>query len=123
KARMEELGPQAQALLKKYPEELTSLPHDHIPVEIQRPDGSVYPASFNGWAEKMDVAKSHATGDLHVFPIESIGFREGEGWSHGTLAPGDKLITSVPTPEQWRSGIREVTAAPTTPSGLAALPP
>lgn len=88
-----------KAILSKYPEEFNSMPPGHIPVEIQREDGTVYPAAINGFYELSET-------DVRA----SIGRYTGGGWSHGLPKPGETILTKIPTAAQWASGVRDVEA-------------
>lgn len=81
----------------KYPEEFNSLPQDHLPAELQRADGSVVPVAFAGWMDGKDGGP----------PVESISFPTEWGWSAGKPIEGEKLLTPVPSPEQWLQGVRD----------------
>lgn len=72
---------------------LGKIPHNHIPVTIERADGTRYEAVMNGY---YDPEKP------------SIGRLTDSGWSHGLLSEGEKVISPMPTMDQWASGIRDV---------------
>jgi hypothetical protein len=95
----EEMGqtfsPEQKALFEKYPE-FNSLPPNQYPVEVQRPDGTIYPAAFNGYYD-FGPEKVYASAAKFT----------PEGWSHGAIPPTEKILTPVPSPEQWAAGIRQ----------------
>lgn len=61
-----------------------------IPVKILTKDGQVLDCEFNGYY------------DWDGEYIPSIGYPGANGMlSHGILRPGDRLLTEVPSPEEW----------------------
>ncbi len=99
-AQREEMGYQfsdaQKALLEKYPTEFNSIPPNQIPVEIQKADGTVYPAVMGGYWE---------LGDQDFRP--SIGRYLDGSWSHGMPREGETILTPLPTPMQWQAGVRD----------------
>lgn len=81
---------------EKYPDILSSAPEGQLPVEIQRSDGTTYPAVINGYYE------------LPSGSVASVGRMTDAGWSHGLLREGEKIVSEAPTAEQWASGVRDV---------------
>lgn len=77
---------------------LGQLPPDHIPVTIERPDGTQYQAAMRSYWETPDGE------------IPGIGRMTDDGWSHGMLNPGEKIVNAIPSPEEWRAGVREIHA-------------
>lgn len=84
------------AIREKYADVFASAPEGQVPVEIQRPDGTTYPAVVNGYY------------DLPSGAAASVGRKTDAGWSHGLLKEGEKIISDVPNAEQWARGIRDV---------------
>lgn len=67
----------------------------HIPVTIERPDGTRYQAQFNGYYDLRDFGGGTP---------ESIGrYLESGDLTHGNLREGEKLITKVPTIDEWNA--------------------
>jgi hypothetical protein len=64
-----------------------------LPVKIQTADGQVIDGDFNGYYDLREVGEG-----LYA----SIGYPDSQGgFSHGHLHPGDKLLTPIPSPEEW----------------------
>jgi hypothetical protein len=77
----------------------------HIPVTIERPDGTTYQGQFNGYYDLREIG-----GGL----LESIGRLNEKGdWTHGGLYKGEKVLTKLPTVEQWKSVTRNINEAET----------
>jgi len=62
---------------------------DQRPVEIQSADGSVVPGLWNGYY------------DLGTRQLASIAYPSDTAWSHGILRPEDKILTDIPSFEEW----------------------
>ena len=63
------------------------------PIKIQTADGKVIDGDFNGYYDLREVGHG-------VYP--SIGYPDNAGgFSHGHLHPGDKLLTPIPSFEEW----------------------
>lgn len=86
----------AAQVREKYPDVLSSAPEGQLPVEIQGPDGTTYPAVINGYY------------DLPGGSVASVGRMTYAGWSHGLLREGEKIVSEVPTAEQWARGVRDL---------------
>jgi hypothetical protein len=69
----------------------------HIEVQIQKEDGEVYTAEFNGWYDFRS-----AGGGL----VASIGRNN----SHGVLYPGETILTLIPSFEEWQTIRRSFSA-------------
>lgn len=71
---------------------LDGLANGNVPVKIQQADGRVVDGLFNGYWE---------------FPgreaMMSVAYKQPEGWSHGMLHPGDRILTPIPSPEEWKA--------------------
>lgn len=88
----------SQEVLNRHPQTFSSIPPNHLPIEIQRADGSKYPAAFNGY---------------YTDDMLSIGRKTDAGWSHGMNREGEKVITKIPSMEEWNRGVRDVSTGPT----------
>lgn len=64
-----------------------------VPIQIQKPDGTIENAEFTGYFDYRDMGRG---------AIPSIGYKLADGRvSHGFLKAGDKIITPVPSFEEW----------------------
>ena len=74
---------------QKYPDVPFPKGGSNVPIEIERADGTRYPATINGYWPDGDMP--------------SIGRynEEAGGWSHGMLHEGEKIVSEVPTPEDF----------------------
>lgn len=103
----------SQQVAAKYPDVFhLNDPIHGIPVEVQAADGTVYPALLRGFADRT------VGGELE--PV--LGRKVDGQWSHGNIREGEKVLTPIPTPDQWAKGVRDVfpTEAPaTTPAAVA----
>lgn len=68
-----------------------------IPIKLRLADGSVIDAEFNGYYDLSSIGRGH---------VPSIGkpFPGAKGMSHGMLGPGEKIETSIPSPEELSGG-------------------
>lgn len=82
---------------QQYPDVFNSRPANDTPTLIRDASGGTYPAPINGYYEMGDGTF-----------VASVGRLTPDGWSHGMLRPGELFATEVPTPEQWASGIRDI---------------
>lgn len=83
------------AVMQRYPDVFSDPTFNQLPVEIQRPDGTVYAGVFNGYMDAVSPEKKFIT-------VPSIGRKQGTSWSHGGLRSGEKILTPVPTEQQFR---------------------
>lgn len=69
----------------------------NIRIKLQDPEGRVHDALFGGYWE------------LGQQPVPNVGYPMGEdkpgqpSFSHGALKPGWKILTPVPSYEEWRA--------------------
>lgn len=109
-------GPLAQSVMAKYPETAwDSIPANHTPIEVRRPDGTVVPALMTGWGESITPEVYQRTKDLaqSVIPVVGVGYFTPQGISHSTIDAAD-VVTPIPSAEQWKAGTREAVIAPPT---------
>jgi hypothetical protein len=83
------------AVMQRHPETFADPTYNQLPVEIQAPDGTVYAGVFNGYMDALSPDRKFIT-------VPSIGRKQGTSWSHGSLRPGEKLLTPVPSEQQFR---------------------
>lgn len=93
--RISEMGPASADVARRYPEIASSIPEDQAAIEIQLPDGTIEPAVIGGWQENIQ-------GEY----IPNIGRMTGNGWSHGGVPEGTKIITPLKDPAQWTAEFR-----------------
>ena len=68
----------------------------------------------NGQLVKVKTPKGVITCDWNGYYIfgdkimHSVGYPTAKGWSHGMLHPGDKILTQVPSPEEWTKSIKSL---------------
>ena len=68
-------------------------PQNPIEIQIQKADGTVVPGTFTGYVDYTDFGRGVMT---------SVGTQLADGrMSHGFLNPGDKIITKIPSFEEW----------------------
>jgi hypothetical protein len=89
-------------LAEKYPD-LNDIPKRHVPIEIEREDGSKYGAVMNGY---YDLGGSKGS-------QPSVGRMIDGGWSHGMLRDGEKIVSPHPSPKQWDSQFSSASFMPT----------
>lgn len=84
------------------------------PIQIQKADGSVVNGTFTGYVDYTDFGRGVMT---------SVGTQLADGrMSHGFLNPGDKIITKIPSFEEWNKA-GEKAAAPVTATNQQASAP
>lgn len=94
-----------QSLAQQFPDIFNSKPENDTPILIRAADGTQYPATINGYYDL-------GNGDVRA----SIGRSTPDGWSHGLLRPGEEIVSSVPSPEEWATGIRDIGITPDAPA-------
>jgi hypothetical protein len=88
-------------LAEKYPD-LNDIPKRHVPIEIEREDGSKYGAVMNGY---YDLGGSKGS-------QPSVGRMIDGGWSHGMLRDGEKIVSAHPSPKEWDSQFSKTSFLP-----------
>lgn len=77
-------------------------PQNPIPIQIQKADGSTVNGTFTGYVDYTDYGRGVMT---------SVGTTLPNGkMSHGFLNPGDKIITKIPSFEEWNKAAAPATA-------------
>jgi GNAT superfamily N-acetyltransferase len=99
-AHGESFSPTQADLMAKYPGTFSMIEPGHLPVEILRADGKTVPASFAGWGERPDANGVNQ-------PAEVVAHLKPEGWVAGYVKEGEKLLTPVPSSEEWAAGVRQ----------------
>jgi hypothetical protein len=90
-------GFDTQLFLKEYA--------NHIPVVIQRPDGTTYVAYFNGYYDMRPTVPE-------FIPSIAIYRADVGGLSHGMLPFDDQIIAGeIPSPEAWQKSQLDLAAA------------
>lgn len=87
-----EFNDDSKSVLAKYKDYFgLSLPEGQWPVEIQRADGTIYPAVVNGYWDYP--GRGH---------VPSVGSRTETGWTHGVLGSDERVLTKIPGPSSYR---------------------
>lgn len=71
-----------------------AIPENHVPVKIERPDGTTYDAAMMGYQEVPTLDGGH-----EMKP--NIGRAEDGSWSHGLLKEGEKIVGGNPPEDLW----------------------
>lgn len=84
--------------------EFSGLKTKSQPIRIRTADGRLVIGQFNGYYDMSFMGKDS--------PI-SIGYPDSYGsYTHGSLHPGDKIMSPVPSFDEWKASMAEPVGVP-----------
>lgn len=65
-----------------------------LPIRVQTPDGKILDTTFNGYYDLTPLGQGI---------VPSVGYRVNGHLTHSALKSGHKILTPIPSPEEWKT--------------------